>query len=262
MPSVNGCGPEGSTLKFPQGVGAADFTAACNAHDICYETCNSTKSACDADLTTAARAACMVAYPRPTGDAQDEDRDRRGICLSRARTYGSAVSAWGKAAYDAAQKTACECCRRVAVRGRLIPRTQMIAPFVTAEINDDGFTIELPSPVRDGSFAVANLAAGGASSVSDTRTGCLQPSLAGAWDEFQATNAVIMGSILTIEGVKVTPAITRGVGEGDCGSTSITEAASSSSVGLQILLPSEVLGGALTAPVTFSDSGWTWTFTP
>lgn len=110
VPSVNGCGPEGSTVKFPQGVGAADSTAACNAHDVCYETCNSDKSACDAGLASAARAACLVAFPRPTGAEQDEGWDRRAICFSRARTYGSAVSTFGKAAYDSAQSIACECC--------------------------------------------------------------------------------------------------------------------------------------------------------
>lgn len=109
-PTVNGCGPEGSSLKFPQGVGLADFTAPCNAHDVCYETCNSDKARCDAALAETARAECLRAYPRPAPGVEDEAWGSRATCMSRARKYGSAVSAFGKAAYEAAQKLACECC--------------------------------------------------------------------------------------------------------------------------------------------------------
>lgn len=63
QPNTNGCGPEGSDLKLPQGFGKADFSSACNAHDVCYETCNSDKLQCDANLKSAARASCLNAYP-------------------------------------------------------------------------------------------------------------------------------------------------------------------------------------------------------
>jgi hypothetical protein len=138
----------------------------------------------------------------------------------------------------------------------------LIAPFVTAEVSDDGFTFDLPLPLQDGSFAVTNLPGGGAASPTDTRSGCVQPSLGGAWNEFEATTAVLTGAILTVEGLKVTPAITHGVGEGDCATMTTMEPSSGTASGLQILLPSEVLGEALTAPVTITDSGWTWTFSP
>ena len=107
-PTVNGCGPEGSTVKFPQGVGDADFTAPCNAHDLCYETCNSKKDECDVALAETARAECLRAYPRAAPGVEDESWGRRATCMSRARKYGSAVSAFGNAAYEAAQKLACD----------------------------------------------------------------------------------------------------------------------------------------------------------
>lgn len=110
-PTVNGCGPEGSTVKFPQGFGPANFTAPCNTHDACYETCNSNKDACDAALAETARAECLRAFPRAAPGVEDEAAwGRRATCMSRARQYGSAVSTFGKAAYEAAQKIACECC--------------------------------------------------------------------------------------------------------------------------------------------------------
>src|SRR4051794_39887863 len=40
-PSANGCGTAGAPVS---GVfGSVDVTPACNNHDICYDTCNSTK---------------------------------------------------------------------------------------------------------------------------------------------------------------------------------------------------------------------------
>ncbi len=39
-PSMNGCGPEGGSIKIPQGYGRADYTSSCNGHDVCYEECN------------------------------------------------------------------------------------------------------------------------------------------------------------------------------------------------------------------------------
>ncbi len=115
VPTVNGCGPEGSTLKFPQGYGKASYRQACDAHDICYETCNSNKSACDDDLDTATESECLRAYPLTPPGSEDESWDRRAVCLSRGKAYANAVRNLGQPAYDAAQKLACECC--------LVPRT-------------------------------------------------------------------------------------------------------------------------------------------
>src|SRR4051812_36885243 len=47
--SVPPCGPDGFALGavVPQGFGDASYEPACGGHDICYETCNSSKAACD-----------------------------------------------------------------------------------------------------------------------------------------------------------------------------------------------------------------------
>lgn len=192
----------------------------------------------------------------------DQQWDRRATCLSRARAYGSAVSNLGKQAYDAAQKLACECCRRVTVRVQMTARSQLIAPFVTAQVSDEGFTLELPLPIQDGTFAVTNFPGGTASRLMDSRAGCLQPSLGGAWDELEAGSATVTGALLTIEGVRKIPLVTRGVGEGDCAVTTTTESPRTETSGLQILLPSEVLSGTLNSQLLTNESGWTWNWSP
>jgi len=54
--------------------------------------------------------ACRSRYPYPPVEQTDEDWPKRSQCLSRASLYGRLVSNHGKAAYDAAQREACECC--------------------------------------------------------------------------------------------------------------------------------------------------------
>jgi hypothetical protein len=108
-PRTNGCGPEGLPVSFPQGYLSADYVPACNAHDVCYETCNADKSQCDKQFRNSLEDVCLQAYPRPTGDLDDQ-RDRRGVCLARAYAYANAVKNFGQKAYDEAQKVACECC--------------------------------------------------------------------------------------------------------------------------------------------------------
>jgi hypothetical protein len=58
------------------------------------------------DLATA----CLAVYPLPASNVEDEQWDRRGVCLSRATAYSNAVRKLGQTAYDAAQKISCECC--------------------------------------------------------------------------------------------------------------------------------------------------------
>ena len=47
VPTHNGCGPEGGTVRVPQGYGDAPFTDSCNGHDHCYENCLTDKDECD-----------------------------------------------------------------------------------------------------------------------------------------------------------------------------------------------------------------------
>ncbi len=103
----NGCGPAGSWLGsvLPQTYGAARLHVACDAHDVCYDTCNSSRSVCDAQFYAGMVRECAAAFPGPS-----KELDRRG-CYNRASLYATAVSAGGESAYEAAQKNACECCR-------------------------------------------------------------------------------------------------------------------------------------------------------
>lgn len=108
------CGPDGSAVGSiaPQGFGEASFEAACGGHDICYESCNAVKTTCDATFANQMEASCRAAYPYPAlSSSEDENWTRRGTCLARARLYARLVGGAGQAAYEAAQKVACECCK-------------------------------------------------------------------------------------------------------------------------------------------------------
>lgn len=101
-PTANGCGTKDHPV--PNRVGRANFKPACDAHDLCYETCGKPKAACDERFCTAVKAACRAAYRRGT----------RGLsaCLDRADDYclGGSLGATLVGAYDDAQSKACDCC--------------------------------------------------------------------------------------------------------------------------------------------------------
>lgn len=119
-PGFNGCGGSGISSAVPDnpmyathfadllylaiyGTSSGDFTNACNGHDICYDTCNSTKSTCDSNFGGGMDAVC--------------DRDYSGAlatgyrleCKAFSSLYRSTVSAI-ESFYEAAQKNACDCC--------------------------------------------------------------------------------------------------------------------------------------------------------
>ncbi len=114
VPSFNGCGPENGFAKYliPNRIGPlrnVNFTQACNNHDICYDTCNSDKSVCDANFFNDLSAACAAAYP---GNSWYQSY-MRTVCINvDARIYYLAVSQTptGREAYADAQKGACDCC--------------------------------------------------------------------------------------------------------------------------------------------------------
>ena len=109
-PSVNGCGPEWfpEGVKVPQGTGEATYAPACDAHDVCYETCNASKRDCDEAFARRMRESCLETYPLTQGS--EGDWAQRATCLSRARAYANAVRTMGASAFEDAQKVACECC--------------------------------------------------------------------------------------------------------------------------------------------------------
>lgn len=100
-PTVNGCGVG---RGVPQGFGKASFRPACNAHDICYGTCNKEKEACDGTFRDALDDACSKAYPGPRNAAL------RKRCGETAEIYTGAVGFLGSSAYVRAQEEACICC--------------------------------------------------------------------------------------------------------------------------------------------------------
>ncbi len=101
----NGCGAEGGR-SFPGSFGNAEFTPCCNDHDCCYGECNSNRGGCDTTFEECMTAACDAAYP----GSGYPDRLKRSSCRGAANTYWAAVAAAGQAAYDAAQRAACDCC--------------------------------------------------------------------------------------------------------------------------------------------------------
>ncbi len=113
-PSFNGCGPENGFVKYliPNRIGPfrnVDFTPACNNHDICYDTCNSVKSVCDTNFFNDLSAQCAAAYP---GTSWYQTYMRTACINVDARIFYLAVSQTptGRAAYEDAQKGACDCC--------------------------------------------------------------------------------------------------------------------------------------------------------
>jgi hypothetical protein len=104
QPTANGCGPEGGSIKLPQGYGNADYTSSCNGHDFCYEECATSKDQCDEDFEQDMYDSCAAAYPGVLNSLF------RFGCYERAYAYYQAVSIFGGSAWSAAQQKACECC--------------------------------------------------------------------------------------------------------------------------------------------------------
>jgi hypothetical protein len=105
QPTVNGCGGEGvppAITNFLNRFKDADFTPACNAHDICYGTCGETQERCDDRILKDLQAVCRATYAG--------DFEHKGVCLSQARQYYRAVSTTGRKFYEQAQRDFCRCC--------------------------------------------------------------------------------------------------------------------------------------------------------
>lgn len=116
-PTYNGCGPGFITSIVPQTWGDARLYLGCNRHDICYGTCNSVKSACDAEFLALMKAECARAYPpgqQSTPDPQGLSFEKTyGMCVSVANKYHGAVAKIGAGPYKTAQQEACDCCKEL-----------------------------------------------------------------------------------------------------------------------------------------------------
>jgi hypothetical protein len=105
-PTVNGCGGEGvpdAIRSFLNHFKDADFTSACNAHDVCYGRCRETQKRCDDRILEDIQAICRAPY--------SDDFDHKAVCLNQARTlYYNAVRTLGRKFYEQAQRDFCRCC--------------------------------------------------------------------------------------------------------------------------------------------------------
>ncbi len=96
-PEPNGC--SSPTGDNPTMCPTTSFKSACDAHDICYQTCGSDKAACDSSFDIAMNNACAGSNP---------------ICWTACQgwrtTYRVAVELVGQGAYETDQELACACC--------------------------------------------------------------------------------------------------------------------------------------------------------
>ena len=114
QPPVNGCGSQNAEaqsllINFVAKFGLVDFTAACDAHDICYGTCypnGSGKIACDQALLSNLQDACVAVYSALPGPSALYAQD----CLLAANTFFLAVTTKGDDSYNTGQLNGCECC--------------------------------------------------------------------------------------------------------------------------------------------------------
>ena len=99
-PTPNGCSVP-LIFNVPPSVIQA-FTSCCNAHDLCYQTCqpgpgHSGKARCDSEFATCLSAVC--GSPNPPDN-----------CHNWAKAFYTAVYNFGGTAFEADQRHACTCC--------------------------------------------------------------------------------------------------------------------------------------------------------
>jgi hypothetical protein len=101
----NGCGDAKHPL--PHSYGPAEFTPACNDHDICYEACDNLKATCDQIFLAAITLVCQQAFP---GVLHAVDRV---FCDQAVKALANLAisSSFGVDAYNTAQMKACQCCQ-------------------------------------------------------------------------------------------------------------------------------------------------------
>lgn len=102
----NGCGSDYSHYVVPNSYFGAPFGPCCNAHDCCYDECNSSKASCDTALQSCLVASCDATFST-SGIIQSHLRSN---CESVANLYYDAVHSLGMSAWTAAQEQSCDCC--------------------------------------------------------------------------------------------------------------------------------------------------------
>jgi hypothetical protein len=92
--SGQGCGTGLTTQIVIDNWNLFDFSSACQAHDNCYSTCNTTRNACDNDFLTLLQKTC------PSKKAA---RVKYQLCRAIAKVYWYTVSETGQSAWEKAQ---------------------------------------------------------------------------------------------------------------------------------------------------------------
>lgn len=101
--------------------GAVPDNYPCNLHDLCYQTCGSSKDTCDASLRDGAEHVCQVAYPTaacpyPADEMIGDDNkcevyfDERASCFRSPGQLFFGVQHFGGGAYRERQQQYCQCC--------------------------------------------------------------------------------------------------------------------------------------------------------
>lgn len=102
VPTADGCGSLGlriSTDYLP----AAEMEMCCNAHDICYDTCNSDKELCDLDFKR-----CLYRYCDSYEKSIASDLMTKG-CKAAAKMLFTGTLTLGCKAYLDSQQRSCYC---------------------------------------------------------------------------------------------------------------------------------------------------------
>src|SRR5690606_25134374 len=116
-PKPNGCGPDSWVSKLvPDQIYAVakwHFSRACDAHDICYGTCNSDRAKCDKEFLADLRAWCQLSIVNQIIKKSwfERMREKREVaaCYKVAKIYFNAVVRYGEKPHSMAQDDACEC---------------------------------------------------------------------------------------------------------------------------------------------------------
>lgn len=96
-PDMNGCG----TNLFNVDWYVEEFVYECDEHDMCYSTCDQSKTECDTIFCQGLNGVCMQTF--------SERYEQRRICLERAQLYCDAVLNFGYDAFTRAQSVHCTC---------------------------------------------------------------------------------------------------------------------------------------------------------
>jgi secretory phospholipase A2 len=101
-PSSDGCGSMGMKIDTEY-LPSAQMATCCDAHDICYDTCNSDKELCDLDFKRCLYKYCDTFEKSTAGDVLIKS------CKAAAKMLFTGTMTLGCKSYQDAQERACFC---------------------------------------------------------------------------------------------------------------------------------------------------------